>query len=406
MLDSLVSSRQVCKAPEPSKSKAKYNLSLPVLLAPFDLSSIVKHALTAIIISHLSHLLSVLVLFQLTMLIIPTGDHSRRRIAFKAACLHILSPAGLFLSAPYAESTFALFNFLGMMCYARSLKPQGKRTSAIGRSAWTVAAGASFGIATTMRSNGLLSGIVFAWDTLEDALELPTVLQHRERLVHVIATLVAGICVALGFIIPQAVAYKEYCTDGNTRPWCSRLPPSIYSWVQDHYWEVGFLRYWTLNNLPLFLLAAPMLAVMFYTGYSALLKTNTLLRPLAQQDDSEVVIEQQSASKRLLQRFALPQLVLTVMAATSFHVQIITRISSGYPVWYIVLAMAIEDATVANPGSRRARSNASIASQGVSKTTARSNQILSSKQVQYVVRGLVMYAVIQGGLYASFLPPA
>jgi GPI mannosyltransferase 2 len=66
----------------------------------------------------------------------------------------------------------------------------------------------------------------------------------------------------------------------------------------------------------------------------------------------------------------IPQLILAVLALTTYHVQIITRIASGYPWWYIWLA------------AERPRS------------------------VKIAVRWMALYALIQGGLYASFLPPA
>jgi phosphatidylinositol glycan class V len=52
------------------------------------------------------------------------------------------------------------------------------------------------------------------------------------------ATIIAGLLVALGFAIPQFIAYREFCSasDVDKRPWCHKLPPSIYSWVQSHYW--------------------------------------------------------------------------------------------------------------------------------------------------------------------------
>lgn len=79
----------------------------------------------------------------------------------------------------------------------------------------------------------------------------------------------------------------------------------------------------------------------------------------------------------LLFRLALPQLTLAVLALTSFHVQIITRISSGYPLWYLVLAREITDSD--SKGTRFAK---------------------------WTVRWMVMYALIQCVLFASFLPPA
>lgn len=79
------------------------------------------------------------------------------------------------------------------------------------------------------------------------------------------------------------------------------------------------------------------------------------------------------AEDALLLRLALPQFTLACAALTTFHVQVITRLSSGYPLWYIALASDIYDR----------------------KWTAQS-----------LVRWFVMYALVQGALFAKFLPPA
>jgi GPI mannosyltransferase 2 len=81
-------------------------------------------------------------------------------------------------------------------------------------------------------------------------------------------------------------------------------------------------------------------------------------------------------------QFASPQLVLAVLTLTTFHVQIITRLASGYPVWYITVAAGIIN-------GRKAK---------IFGTTVNLWRV--------VVTWMVMYAVIQAGLFASFLPPA
>lgn len=83
-----------------------------------------------------------------------------------------------------------------------------------------------------------------------------------------------------------------------------------------------------------------------------------------------------------LPELALPQLVLAITAATSFHVQIVNRISSGYPIWYLTVATWLLD----RGSSRASGSRGSYA--------------------QYALRSMVMYAMVQGMLYANFLPPA
>ena len=353
------------------------------------------HALAGILISHLSHLVAVIVLYQLTYELIPATYAKKGEIAFTAGCLHVLSPAGLFLSAPCGESAFAFLNFMGMLSYVLAAKSRSSTSPGATNAAafWTVTAGIWLGSAATIRGNGLLSGMIFAWDAVEAILKPRELLRSPVQLVSFAAPIFAGILVGIGFAAPQVVAYLEYCTAGNSRPWCSRLPPSIYSWVQEHYWDVGFLRYWTLNNLPLFLLAGPMLAILLYTGFIALARPSDIISACC--PPKEGLQRKVKTFDRIMPRFALPQIALAIMAATSFHVQIINRVSSGYPVWYIVLAAAIHAAPAKEPSTGSSRDSNSSPFRP-----------LKTRLLQWVVRGMVMYAVVQGGLYASFLPPA
>ncbi|CAK4032419.1 glycosyltransferase family 76 [Lecanosticta acicola] len=359
-------------------------------------SSITNHALAGILFSHIAHYLTAIALYRLAYQLLPSNDGEKRRIAFIASCLHILSPGGLFLSAPYAESTFAALNFWGSYAYflhSRS-HPRGI-AEAIFAACGLVAAGGCFGAASLIRSNGILSGLVLAWDAMACLPKIPAIIQQRlwPQLIQLLGVLTGGVVLACLYAIPQTSAYLEYCTNGNTRPWCENVLPSIYTWVQEHYWGVGFLRYWTLSNLPLFLLAAPMLGVLLLTGYVALTRSELITSThyaLNHGGKTKPTAGETRAFTHAMARFALPQVVLAMLALTNFHVQIINRISSGYPVWYIVLAIAMHGAAAAAPEAR--------------KSTPILNWL--SRKSEWIVRGAIMYAVIQGGLYASFMPPA
>ena len=301
-------------------------------------------------LSTIAHLSSVVVLFMLTTTLYP--GHGGSELALRAAVLHVISQAGVFLSAPCAESVFSLFNFLGMLFYAKAhIQHSAIRSQ---RGLFVLVSGLCFGSATLFRSNGLLSGLIFLWDVL---VSLPLLIRNPfDGLLirRVVITGLAGLLSLMGLVIPQFIAYQQYCFGSDPRPWCHRLPPSIYSWVQEHYWNVGFLRYWTISNIPLFLLAAPTVYLMLRSLHEIFLTTN------GSQSSPE--------TRALIQRFAIPQVLLVVLALTSFHVQILNRISSGYPLLYIGLAQ--------------------------------------SSSSRWATHWLVVYAVVQGGLYASFLPPA
>eukprot|EP00899_Mesostigma_viride_P024493 jgi/Mesvir1/5228/Mv15356-RA.2 len=47
----------------------------------------------------------------------------------------------------------------------------------------------------------------------------------------------------------------------EARPWCANRVPYLYGFVQSHYWAVGLFNYYRLQQLPNFILAAPVLAL-------------------------------------------------------------------------------------------------------------------------------------------------
>ncbi|KAI8635522.1 glycosyltransferase family 76 protein [Xylariaceae sp. FL1651] len=314
--------------------------------------------LIGIFVANTSHLLSALVLYKLGLTVWKNSQ-----ISFIAALLHVLSPAGLFLSAPYSESPFALLSFVGYLFFAKAVLSN-RRSIAYDVS--LVASGLWFGFAVNFRSNGILNGIPFAVELLREMSSPPTANVIRRRL----ALIAGGSAIAVGFVVPQLVAYQTYCygsLDSELRPWCSKRLPNIYSFVQEEYWDVGFLRYWTLPNIPLFLLAGPVLYLLAKSG------TDFLYNPHIQEGFAKGSTSDNLTA--LLRSMASTQVILTALAITSYHIQIITRLSSAYPVWYWWLATQLSRNKTAGFG-------------------------------QNVVLFMVMYASIQGALFASFLPPA
>ena len=395
-------------------------------------NDVVDVAVVGMIISNSCHLLSVLVLERLVKSL--DASEARERTAFIAAALQIFSPAGLFLSAPYAESLFALLSFLGHLCYAYSYHRADERRR-ITHDVWLLASGIFFGLATTVRSNGILFGVMFAYDAVVHGFAFvrshpqlvnawlyastvsavllfmavkadmlthapsawplrhwavfaifylnlgllslrylpftpaPTPQPKLSQTRHLACTITAGLLLATCFAAPQYLAWLSYCGPGAAlppRPWCAARLPLVFSFAQAHYWGVGPFRYWRASNAPLFAVAAPTLAVLF--GSAAVPLVRRLRARTAAAASETRAVELQA-------RFALVQALLALLALTTFHVQIVGRIASGYPLWMGGVAAA-------------------MVRRGASKAT------------RAVVRWVVMYAVVQGVLFAAFLPPA
>ncbi|KAM7203880.1 GPI mannosyltransferase 2 [Rhypophila sp. PSN 637] len=316
-------------------------------------------AVIAIVIANVSHLLSVIVLYHLTLSVFSGAVG----LAFTAAALHILSPAGLFLSAPYAESSCAFLTFAGCLLFSKSLGP-----SSVSKDLLVFASGLVLGLATAFRSNGLLSGLLLLEEAFRTLFAVTQDFSLR-TVRRLVATGLGGLAVAFGFLSPQYIAYSQYCGDPSNRPWCGRTFPSVYVFVQAHYWNNGLFNYWTLSNLPLFVLGAPIFIIMGISGLWALGGG-----PFG--SDTKAVKSQSLPDERgrqVLRNLAVIQLLLAVYTLTTAHAQIINRISSASPVWIWFLAV------------------------GFSKRTPFARNFVAF---------MVIYAVVQGGLFASFLPPA
>ncbi|SRR6266498_3752842 len=150
----------------------------------------------------------------------------------------------------------------------------------------------------------------------------------------------------------------------------------------------GFLRYWTLSNLPLFVLASPMLYVLFQSSFWAWREQSMQLSNVSHHSKIRTKPGSQAGSifnpkaRSFVFCLALMQSILGFMTLTSAHVQIITRIASGYPLWYWWVGTLI-----------LRQSNAGMGSRG-------------TKLSEWSVKWMVLYGIIQAGLFACFLPPA
>lgn len=130
--------------------------------------------------------------------------------------------------------------------------------------------------------------------------------------------------------------------------------------------NVGMFRYWTVSNIPLFLLAGPTLFVLFKSGAWG-------VQFFSQPDVPGEAQKPASWSINSIgYRLAITQIVFAAMAIVGYHVQVITRLCSGCVVWYWWAAVMIAD----------------------------------DRKGEWILRWMVMYGLIQGVLFAGFLPPA
>lgn len=125
-------------------------------------------------------------------------------------------------------------------------------------------------------------------------------------------------------------AYLVFCSRLEHRPeWCGKALPLVYSYVQSKYWDVGFLRYWTFQQLPNFIIAAPPLMLLFTFG------THYLSHFLSKEKEIS------SFLVPTLLPHVLHALVLCTILLFASHTQIILRLAASMPLTYWAAAWLI-----------------------------------------------------------------
>lgn len=193
--------------------------------------------------------------------------------AFFSAILSIMvtSPA-TWLVGSYSEPFYAFFALRGLIYCAKRQ--------------WLLAS-MSFALASLFRSNAILLAGFLIWGlvvkpyiTAEQVqcygfvahLFICLTLSLYQKKIPIRSSLYACALVAIcaaPFATHQYNGYRAFCLSNNAEPvreWCSKRIPLIYPFVQAHYWNSGFLRYWTVSQIPNFLLAAPPLGVLVYSA--------------------------------------------------------------------------------------------------------------------------------------------
>ncbi|KAJ2296853.1 ER membrane glycoprotein subunit of the GPI transamidase complex-like protein [Coemansia sp. RSA 2706] len=261
------------------------------------------------------------------------------RLAYTAALLFVWAPSNMFMSSAQTESLFAWLAFTALLCIAR------RRYFAA--SLWLCASG-------LCRSNGVVYSGFLVWDLVvrREAWDRnqrrigPMALQALRAAVLVAIS-------ALGFVAFQVYGYRQGCLQAlhpahGPRPYCRGLPATMYGFVQAEYWNVGFLRYYTLQQVPNFLLAAPMVALSVAGVYTYAAHDPVRLATLGWR--RQRCAAPQAGRRPLAAAFLgdglLPHITvwaaLLAVAMTTMHVQVVTRFFSSVPAvfWYAAHAAA------------------------------------------------------------------
>ena len=198
-----------------------------------------------------------------------------------------------------------------------------------------------FAFAGLFRSNGIFLAIFIIWGLLvrpllnRQKVHYPSVHTYFKLITwhqpHLSKSIALTAIVLSPFVGQQYLAYLTFCFPSINQPepqWCSQTLPSIYSYVQSKYWNVGFLRYWTISQLPNFLLAAPSLSLIF--AYSI---------PHLQKMLPEFVFRKTSTPSRSFKSLTIdPHVIhatiLCLILLLASHTQIILRLAGSMPLTY------------------------------------------------------------------------
>ncbi|CAA7395653.1 unnamed protein product [Spirodela intermedia] len=199
-------------------------------------------ALAGYALNNAAFLIAAVYFYRLSVLVLRD-----EAAAYRASMLFCFNPASVFYSSIYSESLYAWFS-LGGVFHLLS-----------GSNAMAVLLLALSGL---VRSNGALNaGYLF----FRDLHRATAAILGKKPLSELKGVAAGGLkigCVMTPLVFFQAYGYAKLCLGRDPkerRPWCGPGIPRLYGYVQSHYWDVGFLRYFQVKQLPNFLLASPML---------------------------------------------------------------------------------------------------------------------------------------------------
>ncbi|CAJ2650302.1 unnamed protein product [Trifolium pratense] len=222
-------------------------------LSPSILSSLLPQrslfALSAYLINNLAFVLAALYFYRLSIAILKDPE-----IALRATVLFCFNPASIFYSSIYSESLYAVLSLGGLYYFV-----SGKNNLSV----------LLLALSGCARSNGVLNAGYICFQTMHRGYHA---LFHNKNVTLALQIAVVGalrsICIFAPFVAFQAYGYYNMCVGrfpDERRPWCNARIPLLYNYIQSHYWNVGFLRYFQLKQLPNFLLASPILSLAFYS---------------------------------------------------------------------------------------------------------------------------------------------
>ncbi|XP_051493781.1 GPI mannosyltransferase 2 isoform X2 [Apus apus] len=278
--------------------------------------------LSALLLNSLFSLLAAAALFQLGCSVLRC-----RRAAFLAALLFSINPANVFMAAAYSESMFAFLVFTAMWQLEKG-------------QSWL--SGLLFSLASGARANGITNAGFFLYSgSKRFALQLQYYAYVRfcdPSLEEPVPEPLLRLALDKGYRLPS--------TQGTHPPWCSQRFPVVYSYIQDTYWNVGFLRYFELRQIPNFLLAFPVTFLGSWAAWTFVIANprHCLTLGLERRKSEEEGKPRAGFCCPAVFVYVVHATVLLVFGFFCMHVQVLTRfLGSSSPVLYWFCAHLLQE---------------------------------------------------------------
>ncbi|GAB0199540.1 GPI mannosyltransferase 2 [Grus japonensis] len=285
--------------------------------------------LSAVLLNSLFSVLAATVLYKLGCVVLQC-----RRVAFLAAVLFSVSPANVFMAAAYSESMFAFLAFSAMWQLEKG-------------QSWL--SGLLFCLASGVRANGLINAGFFLYSRGKCfAFRLQVGSGSYYAYVRF-----CGPGTSLEQTVPKPLlqlaldkGYRLAATKGVKPPWCSQRFPMVYSYIQDAYWNVGFLRYFELRQIPNFLLALPVTLLGSWATWTYIIANprHCLTLGLERRKSEEEGKPRLGFCCPAVFVYVVHATVLLVFGFLCMHVQVLTRfLGSSSPVLYWFTAHLLQE---------------------------------------------------------------
>lgn len=298
-------------------------------------------------------ILSAICLYELSRQLFSTD------FAYKSTLLFCMNPASIFFVSPYTECVFSYFTF---KCILNSIVLYRKLDKHLSIEAKDITMIWPFALSAITRSNGTLN-IGFLLYTVA-CLYLKHFPSREKMQFHVKFILMTTIFILVSlfpFLLYQIFCFYQFCTnfDNNysteivsyasendfvvagtflkhNQSWCHHKYPLAYSYVQNRYWDVGLFKYYQVKQIPNFLLAFPILLIVFINSI-LYLKRNVKknLHWIFSFNHLSAIKRNNNIYHPVLVVFIVHALFLSVFCLGFIHIQVSTRmLASATPTFY------------------------------------------------------------------------